>query len=47
MNSRNPSGVHRSPSRVLLEYVEECKVLRGVMEGEVMEGGSEGVSDAE
>ena len=27
MNSRNPSGVHRSPSGVLPEYVEECKVL--------------------
>ena len=27
MNSRNPSGVRRSPSGVLPEYVEECKVL--------------------
>ena len=27
MNSRNPSGVCQSPSRVLPEYVEECKVL--------------------
>ena len=27
MNSRNPSGVRWSPSRVLPEYVEECKVL--------------------
>ena len=27
MNSRNPSGVRRSPPGVLPEYVEECKVL--------------------
>ena len=27
MNSRNPSGVRWSPSGVLPEYVEECKVL--------------------
>ena len=37
MNSRNPSGVRWSPSGVLPEYVEECKVLDGGRDG-VMEG---------
>ena len=34
MNSRNPSGVRRSPSGVLPEYVEECKVLICPQEGQ-------------
>ena len=31
MNSRNPSGVCQSPSGVLPEYVEECKVLLAML----------------
>ena len=35
MNSSNPSGVRWSPSRVLLEYVEECKVLKSKVQVKV------------